>query len=97
MRRVSAAENLSVCLVSEGEILCLLNPSNKTDVKMSVTQTFIELFTFSICRVMFGFLSSGFSIRTAPYRRPVSVVVVFVPTRRIQLRKGKAGLCKVAF
>lgn len=39
-RRVSDAENLSVCLVSEREILCLLNPSDKTDVKMSVTQTF---------------------------------------------------------
>ena len=44
-RRVSDAENLSVCLVSEGEILCLLNPSDKTDVNMSVTQTFIEVFT----------------------------------------------------
>lgn len=38
---VSDAENLSVCLVSEGEILCLLNPPDKTEVKMSVTQTFI--------------------------------------------------------
>ncbi len=45
VRRVSDAENLSVSLVSEGEILCLLNPSDKTDVKMSVTQTFIEVFT----------------------------------------------------
>lgn len=45
VRRVSDSENLSVCLVSEGEILCLLNPSDKTEVKMSVTQTFIEVFT----------------------------------------------------
>lgn len=45
MRRVSDAENLAVCSVSGGEILCLLNPFDKTDVKMSVTQTFIEVLT----------------------------------------------------
>lgn len=43
-RQVSDAENLSVYLVSEREILCLPNLSNKTDVKMSVTQTFIQVF-----------------------------------------------------
>lgn len=42
--QVSDAENLLVCLVSDGEILCLPNPSHKTDVKMSVTKTFIQVF-----------------------------------------------------
>lgn len=38
------AENLSVSLVSEGQTLCLPNPSDKTDVNISVTQTFIQVF-----------------------------------------------------
>lgn len=42
--QVSDAENLSVRLVSEGEIFCLINPSDKTDINMSVTQTFIHVF-----------------------------------------------------
>ena len=44
-RRVSDAENLSVLLVSEEEIFCLLNPTDKTDINMFVTQTFIQVFT----------------------------------------------------
>lgn len=44
VRRVSDAENLSACLVSDREIFCLLNLSDKTDVNMSVTQTFIQMF-----------------------------------------------------
>lgn len=59
VRRVSDAENLSVCLASEGELLCLLNLSDKTYVKMSVTHTFIEIFILSyhICIFMFGIFS----------------------------------------
>lgn len=41
VKQVSDAENLSVCLVSEEEIFCWLNPSDKTDVNKSVTQTLI--------------------------------------------------------
>lgn len=41
VRRVSAAENPSEGSVSDGQILCLPNPSDKTHVRISVTQTFM--------------------------------------------------------
>lgn len=91
VRRVSDAENLSVFLVSEGELLCLLNPSDKTYVKMSVTHTFIDVFILSchICIFMFGIFSSlkALKLHSTCF---LSCCVL------IQVQKRKAAFCQPA-
>ncbi len=67
VRGPSDAENLSVCLVSDGEILCLLNPMTKQMLKcLSRRHSLMCLLKASSFVVStFGILSSGFSIKTA--------------------------------
>lgn len=81
----------SLFLVSEGELLCLLNPSDKTYVKMSVTHTFIDVFILSchICIFMFGIFSSlkALKLHSTCF---LSCCVL------IQVQKRKAAFCQAA-